>query len=192
VNALQGKAIGVYPSPQLQFFVSRILPNCTIKTYNPDVPFIGLNTGDVVAVFVKEPFISIARTKPDKYRVLEVNSISQHVFGGALVPAALSVLSSEWIEAHPKEAAKFVRLARQAYLEYITKPDINMVLTEPRLGGFTPEIAAQVVEPAASFPEALSRADLRRYATLLEAGGLISTNLSFDKLLYVPPVIEMP
>jgi ABC-type nitrate/sulfonate/bicarbonate transport system substrate-binding protein len=188
LNDLSGKAVGSHPSKQVTFFVSRFLPGATVKPYNPAAPLTSLDSGDMAAAYVLEPFLSIVRTK-GKYRILELNLISRRVFDSARVPAALSVLSSAWMDAHPAEAAEFVRLARAAYLDDAKKRDTNLVvkiLTQPRFG-YTADVAAQVAEPSSSFPENLDKAQFQRFVAVLKEGGLFSGEVSLNKLLYVPP-----
>jgi len=180
--------IGSHPSKQVTYFVSRILPEATVKPYNPAAPLTSLDSGDMAGIYALEPFLSIARTKA-RYRVLETSLISKRVFNNARVPAALSVLSSAWLDSHPREAAEFVRLARQAYAEDTQGRDTNLVvklLTQPRFG-LAPEVAAQAVEPASSLPENLDKAQFQRFVTVLKQGELVSGEVPLDKLLYVPP-----
>lgn len=185
---LKGKTVGSHPSKQVTFFVSRFLPDTTVKPYSPAAPLASLDSGDMVGVYVLEPFLSIARTK-EKYRVLETNLVSSRVFNSERVPAALSVLSSDWVSAHPVEAAEFVRLARTAYLTDATQRDTNLIvkiLAQPRFG-LAPDVAAQAVEPASSLPEKLDQVQFQRFIDVLKDGGLLSGTVSVDKLLYVPP-----
>lgn len=187
LDDLRGKTVGSHPSKQVTYFVSRFLSGSSVKPYNPAAPLTSLDTADMVAAYVLEPFLSIARTT-QKYRVLETNLISKRVFDGARVPAALSILSSAWIDAHPREAADFVRLARAAYLDDIKSRDKKLVvkiLTDPKFG-YTPEVAAQVAEPASSLPEDLDANQFQQFVSVLKEGGLLSGDVSLDKLLYVP------
>ncbi|MEY2508797.1 MAG: hypothetical protein QOH01_3126 [Verrucomicrobiota bacterium] len=188
IDALQGKAVGSHPSKQVTFFVSRLFPDCSVRPYNPAAPLASLDSGDMSAVYALEPFLSVAQTNP-KYRVLETNLISKRIFNNARVPAALSVLSSDWMNSHPTESAAFVRLARAAYLADVNHRDQQLVvkiLTEPRFG-LAPDVAAKVVEPASSLPEDLDKTQFTQFATALKDGGLLSGDVALEKLLYAPP-----
>lgn len=189
LDALRGKVVGSHPSKQVTHFVTSFLPSSTVRPYNPAAPLLSVDSGDMVAAYVLEPFLSIARTKPDKYAIVEMNSISRRIFNGERVPAALSVLSAEWIDAHPSDAARFVGLCRATYRGYANNRDTNAItkiLTQPKFGSYAPEVATQVVEPASSLPEQLAPAQLQRFTTALKQGGLLTNDIRFDRLLYVP------
>ena len=188
LDDLKNRSVGSHPSKQVTHFVSLFLPDSTVKPYNPAAPFTSLESGDVAAVYVLEPFLSIARAS-GKYRVLETNLISKRVFGSERVPAALSVLSATWIEAQPRAAADFVRLAHAAYLTDASSRDTSLVvtiLTQPRFG-LTPEVAKTAVEPVSSLPESLAPRQFQDFVTVLRKGGLLSGDVSLEKLLYSTP-----
>src|SRR5258708_7623919 len=82
-------------------------------------------------------------------------------------------------------------LARNAFLQGEKNRDTKAVvdiLTQPQFGGYAPEVAAQVVEPAGSLPEDLKPSQLLRFINVLKEGKLLSGDVAFDKLLYVPPI----
>lgn len=185
---LDGKVVGSHPSKQVTYFVSQMLPNATIQQYNPDVPFLSVKSGDQAAAYVLEPAISMAVTSGE-YKLVEKGAISRHIFRGARVPAAVSLLSENWIENHPIEAAKFIQIARTIQKKEIIQPDISAhvaLLTKKEYGGYSKEVASQVVEPSSSMPEDLDRKELLKFFQILRNGYLLEGDIDFDKLLYIP------
>lgn len=186
---LDGKIVGSHPSKQVKYFVSKIIPGATIQEYNPATPLLSVKSGDQAAAYVLEPVISLALASGD-YRLIEPGAISKDVFGGARVPAAVSVLSAKWIEDHSKEAALFVQIARDAYLADIKQRDTNAVislLSSKEYGGFSSNVAVHVVEPASSLPEDLDRARFQQFLGTLRDGKLLDGDVDIEKLLYSPP-----
>lgn len=187
MDDLEGKTIGVYPSRQLSFYVSRLLPGSPVKPCNPAAPLSALDSGEIGGVYALEPFVSVARTNP-RYRILETNLISKRIFDGVRVPIALSVLSSAWIDLHRAESAQFIRAARAAYLSDIRHRDARLVvkiLSSPQFG-LAPEVAAEVVEPASTLPENVDSAEFARLVVALRNSSLLVGEVSLDKLLYDP------
>ena len=102
----------------------------------------------------------------------------------------VSLLSENWIEKHPIEAAKFVQIARTIQKKEIIQPDISahvVLLTKKEYGGYSKEVASQVVEPISSVPEDLDRKELLKFFQILRNGYLLEGDIDFDKLLYIPP-----
>ncbi len=186
---LDGRVVGSHPSRQVKYFVSRMLPRATIQEYNPATPLLAVKSGDQAAAYVLEPALSLALASGE-YRLIEASAISREVFGGARVPAALSLLSSMWIDEHPTHAAAFVRIARTAHERELRQRDTtaNVALLGRReYGGYSADVASRVVEPASSTPEDLDRARLRQFFQVLREGRLLDGNVDFERLLYVPP-----
>ena len=186
---LDGRAVGSHPSRQVKYFVSRMLPHATIQEYNPATPLLAVMSGDQAAAYVLEPAISLALASGE-YRLIEACAISRQVFGGARVPAALSLLSSTWIDEHPTHAAAFVRIARAAHERELrhhdTAADVAL-LGRREYGGYSADVASRVVEPASSTPENLDRDRLRQFFQVLREGRLLDGDVDFERLLYVPP-----
>lgn len=186
---LEGRVVGSHPSRQVKYFVSRMLPRATIQEYNPAVPLLAVKSGDQAAAYVLEPALSQALASGE-YRPVEPGAISRQVFGGARVPAALSLLSANWIEEHPTQAATFVRIARAAHESELRRRDTatNVALLGRReYGGYSADVASRVVEPASSTPENLDRDRLRQFFQVLREGRLLEGDVDFERLLYVPP-----
>ena len=185
---LDGKAIGSHPSRQVKYFVGRMVPTATVQEYNPATPLLAVKSGDQAAAYVLEPAISQALASGE-YRLIEPGAISKLLFGGARVPAALSLLSDAWIGTHPAEAATFVRVARAAYARSVASRKVSEtvdLLGRREYGGYSANIASRVVEPASSLPEALDRDALARFFAALHEGRLLDGQVDFDRLLYTP------
>ena len=186
---LDGRVVGSHPSRQVKYFVSRMLPRATIQEYNPATPLLAVKGGDQAAAYVLEPAISLALASGE-YRLIEACAISRQVFGGARVPAALSLLSSGWIDERPTHAAAFVRIARAAHERELRHHDTaaNVALLGRReYGGYSADVASRVVEPASSIPENLDRDRLRQFFQVLREGRLLDGDVDFERVLYVPP-----
>lgn len=186
---LDGRVVGSHPSRQVKYFVSRMLPRATIQEYNPATPLLAVGSGDQSAAYVLEPALSLALASGE-YRLIEAGAISRQVFRGARVPAALSLLSSRWIDEHPTQAAAFVRIARASHERELRHRDTaaNVALLGRReYGGYSADVASRVVEPTSSTPEDLDRARLRQFFQVLREGRLLDGDVDFERLLYIPP-----
>ena len=122
LDELSGTTVGSHPSKQVKYFVTQMLPHATIQEYNPATPLLAVQSGDQAAAYVLEPVISQAVTSGG-YRLLEKCSISRRIFGNQRVPAALSLLSAKWIEAHPAGAERFVEIARRVQQKELAHPN---------------------------------------------------------------------
>jgi len=186
---LDGKVVGSHPSRQVKYFVSRMLPKATIQEYNPATPLLAVKSGDQAAVYVLEPALSLAIASGE-YRLIDACAISRQIFGGARVPAALSLLSSRWIDEHPTQAAAYVRIARAAHERELRQRDTVATVTllgRREYGGYSADVASRVVEPSSSTPENLDRERLRQFFQVLREGHLLDGNVDFERLLYIPP-----
>jgi len=186
VAELSGKTVASHPSKQVTYFVQQMAPGASVKPYNPATPLASLDAGDVSAIYVLEPFLSIAASNP-KFRILEKNSISNRLFSGQRIPAAVSILSSSWAEQHPAEADRFVTAAQNIFTAFDAKQLLSarLVLQKPDFGSLPASIAASVAEPAASLPASLEIGELENFTSTLKAGGLIKGDrLDFDALFY--------
>lgn len=186
---LDGRVIGSHPSRQVKYFVSRMLPRATVKEYNPVSPLIGLKSGEQAAAYVLEPVISQALSSGE-YRLIEAGAISRRVFHGARVPAALSLLSTAWIDEHPAQAAVFVRIARaaqeRALVQRATAANVAL-LGRREFGGYPRVVASHVVEPISSTPEDLDLTRLGQFFEVLREGGLLNGEIDTERMLFVPP-----
>lgn len=185
-SALAGKTIASHPSKQVSFFIQQMLPNATVKPYNPVAPLASLDSQDVTAIYVLEPFLSIAAANP-KFRVLEKNSISSRLFSGQRIPAAVSILSSAWAEQNPVEATKFVAAAQKAFETFDAThlEAARMILQKSEFGSLPAAVAASVAEPSGSLPASLQIGEIKAFTAALKAGGLIKDeNLDFDRLFF--------
>ncbi len=186
VDDLGGKVIGSHPSRQVTHFISSIVPNAKVKPYNPATPLLPLQSHDFDAIYVLEPIISQA-VATGKYRLIETASISKRIFANKRVPAAISVLTSDWIMNNPNEAEKFVRFAHQVYLKDLTSSEtLNKIqlLQKKEYGGYPKDVALRIVEPASSLPENLNDEDFERFLEKLRDSSLLSGQIDKNKLFY--------
>jgi ABC-type nitrate/sulfonate/bicarbonate transport system substrate-binding protein len=185
-KGLSGKVVGSHPSKQVTDFVQHMLPNATVLQYNPATPLLSVKSGDQDAAYVLEPVISQAVVS-GQYRLVEPCAISRHVFDKARIPAAVSLLSNQWIEEHPEAAATFVRIATAAQARRVRAPDpqpVIQLLARKEYGGFPADVAARVVEPACSTPGELNELSIMRFLTYLKDAKLLNGEVNSDRLFY--------
>jgi hypothetical protein len=184
IEELAGKAVASHPSKQVTYFVTKMVSGSTVKPYNPVAPLTSLDAGDVAAVYVLEPFLSIARANP-RYRVMESNSISKRLFQSKRVPVAASVLSSEWLSTHASAGEQFIKVAQAAFAnannDVLARARTN--LQKPEFGSLAPAVAQSVSEPLGSLPADLHKSELADFLASLKSGGLIQSDfIETDKL----------
>lgn len=188
VEELNDKSIASHPSKQVTYFVKQMVPTAMVKPYNPAAPLTSLDSGDVSAAYVLEPFLSIA-AQNSKYRVIERNSISNRVFGGARVPAAVTVLSSSWIEKNADRAADFIAKSQSIFTAFDSTKLISarMLLQKPEFGALPSSVTASVVEPSGALPQNVSAEELDTFHSKLKGGNLIASGtIDFARLFYKP------
>lgn len=191
---LKGKTVGSFPSRQISYFVSRILPESKVEQYNPATSLLNLESGSFAAIYVLDPVITQA-LRTGRYRLVESSSISRRLFNGEKVPAAVTLLSDRWIRANPEAATKFLELAQAAYRQSsLTSQSsaVGALLQRREFGGFPSDIADKILEPASSAPEELDRRKLELYLSVLRQGGLLEGPVDFDRFLLMPSPTKAP
>ena len=187
ISQLEGKVIGSHPSRQVTYFVETMYPKSKkVRAYNPATPYIALKSKDVDAVYVLEPFLTIAKKDPS-LRVLESGAISSRLFDEKTVPAAASVVSAIWQEKHPDVAQKFMRIAMEQFLKTDTAPDQSLswrinLLGMPKYGGRDSYLASHVYEPVGSTIKDIDTAALQSFLEKLSEVGLVTGVVDFEKM----------
>lgn len=182
---LQGRKVGSHPSKQVSQFVKLMAgPQATVKPYNAAAPFLTIRAKEVDAIYVLEPFVTEALADPG-LQVIETSSISKNIFNGKRVPAALSLVTTGFLNRKPELAEVFVRAALAAYKEL---PDDQSwrprVLGKKEFGGWDQARALKVKEPASSTPDEIDAAAFALFCEKLKEGGLISHEVVLDQIVY--------
>lgn len=184
-DELPGLRVGSHPSKQVTYFVGLMAGSAqAVKPYNPAAPFLSLRSREVDAIYVLEPFVTDAASDPG-FKIIETSSISKRLFDGEKVPAALSVVTSKFLNEQPELAAKFVDLALSAYRDMPADPDWRAaVLGKKEFGGWDEKRAREVKEPASSTPDQLDPASFARFCEKLKNGGLLDRDVDLDSIIY--------
>jgi NitT/TauT family transport system substrate-binding protein len=185
---LRGKKLGHLPGPQMKVFNTLILKNfmpdpaseVTLVGLTPDAQIPALESKSVDALFALEP-IGTEAIQAGVARPLAVNPLYQYL--QKPFPASASVISSEFIKNHPREAQGVVNAINKAIAFIESNPDeakqslVKWTNVSSELAGKT-EIYRYWTLPR------IDRGAVQRYAQLLADNGVLPQAPDTSKIYY--------
>ncbi len=132
LSCLNDKNIGCYPASTIKIYLETIARKCHITYHQVQVPpteaFQLLDSGRLDALFAIEPQLSIAKTQPNKYKILEEALLAKHVLEE--IPVGVCAINGTFHDSNPKVAAAFVRALNRAKVFIENNPDAAIKIAE--------------------------------------------------------------
>jgi NitT/TauT family transport system substrate-binding protein len=185
---LKGKKLGHLPGPQMKVFNTLILKNfmsdpaseVTLVGLSPDAQIPALESKSIDALFALEP-IGTEAIQAGIAKTLAVNPLYQYL--QKPFPASASVLSTEFIKNHPREAQGVVNAINKAIIFIESNPGeakqslVKWANVSPELAGKT-EIYRYWTLPR------IDRGAVQRYAQFLADNGVLPQAPDTSKTYY--------
>jgi ABC-type nitrate/sulfonate/bicarbonate transport system substrate-binding protein len=189
LRQLADHEVAVIPTKQGEYLFRRVLlaagvPESRIKTkpYSLANPLSSITPGNSAALFGPDP--AIAQAVASGCRIIERGTLSRYLAGGKPFPVAGSVISTDFIRAHPSAATAFRKLVEEAVVIVSTKPDtVRAQFRMSAYGGFAPEVCDLLVFPLMERPSPSLRQVTNILLSDLYRDGQLARELTIEPFL---------
>lgn len=143
---LAGGTLGVLPSLQSRLIGKEIIKKLdvemTVRAFNPQNALLGITSGDFDAIHAHGADVARAKSNPDRFAILEVCSASRILFNDRVTPAAVGLISAQWVRDNPDLATKVVNTIlthTKRVSEEPDSPELLAILQKQKYGAFPRE-----------------------------------------------------